>query len=608
MLAVIRVRFPNTPVSKVWSDAAIQSWMDPNIPFSLAHFWSRTSFFQADMRYFLFPAITINDPRADTSLDDTGSADMNTIVRNRLVRAVLNEVTRQFDPDWDLFDQYIIWFAQTTDMFGGGSFKLPTRPGSDRTTITGAVCDISRTFSTICQEVGHGFRLDHELGYFGNDYGDPYSSMSTDNFPTSLFERPIVPSLPVGDIPAAGITSVTTNDVQRVIGPYITPVQFYVNNFGAFVHPGSVIQVPATYETTPVSFRLTALDKAIAVWPARKKVLAVLPPIITDGDTYFLELRRNRDYDQGLPTNKAALWPVAIVIHAMDSSNRRIRFVDKIPLIGGLGDLDYHSFKGFFTVRLTSYEEDFSSVGLTVGGGDFWKHFGVSFEQPMTNKVSLSVSEWKSTTEVAPCSLFSNTPFQYRLHFDSTQIILVATSFGYEKPSYQFFINDQYIDPANVEITLSIPVQDPEPSKLQNLKNASVLVRFNIIQNRLTLLVEEKYSGIYVSVKVVVNESSSEVIRNLYEEQSVWTGISFDNVTIEWEQAYWDAQGVCLRDKLQGTLNKPPKTIKIIPLEDPRFQFEHKQIDYLLRHLMKTNPEVADVVLTEVSKLTNLSN
>jgi hypothetical protein len=45
MLAVIRARFLNTPASAVWSDAAMQSWLDPNIPFSLASYWTHTSFF-----------------------------------------------------------------------------------------------------------------------------------------------------------------------------------------------------------------------------------------------------------------------------------------------------------------------------------------------------------------------------------------------------------------------------------------------------------------------------------------------------------------------------------------------------------------------------------
>ena len=59
MFAVIRARFPNTPGSAVWSDQAMHSWMDPNIPYSLANYWARTSFYQADMRYHLFPPVVI---------------------------------------------------------------------------------------------------------------------------------------------------------------------------------------------------------------------------------------------------------------------------------------------------------------------------------------------------------------------------------------------------------------------------------------------------------------------------------------------------------------------------------------------------------------------
>ena len=99
MLAVIRARFSDTSASAIWSDAAMHAWFDPNIPFSLAHYWTRTSFGGADMRYNLFPSVVVNDNRADASL----GGDQ----RDRLVWAVLDEVTRAFDPDWDLFDQFL---------------------------------------------------------------------------------------------------------------------------------------------------------------------------------------------------------------------------------------------------------------------------------------------------------------------------------------------------------------------------------------------------------------------------------------------------------------------------------------------------------------------
>lgn len=265
MLAVIRARFPETPVEAEWSDAAMQAWLDPNIPFSLAHYWTRTSFMGADMRYILFPPVVVNDPRPDTP--PGGDA------RDRLVRAVLDQVTSVSDPDWDLFDQFLICFAQQTDMFGGGGYALKTRPGSDRSVITGAVVDINSPFDGICQEVGHGFGLEHELNFAGGEYGCPYSVMSASGQGSS-FERPLDARLPQGTMPVgkpATYFGPPTDDPERVVGPYIPAVQFYVTGFGPFKHPDSIVKVPPTYAQVPFTFRIEALDAAISSWPQRRR-------------------------------------------------------------------------------------------------------------------------------------------------------------------------------------------------------------------------------------------------------------------------------------------------------------------------------------------------
>ena len=48
MFAFIRARFPNTPPNLVWSDTAAANWMDPTIPFSVAHYWTRLELRQVD--------------------------------------------------------------------------------------------------------------------------------------------------------------------------------------------------------------------------------------------------------------------------------------------------------------------------------------------------------------------------------------------------------------------------------------------------------------------------------------------------------------------------------------------------------------------------------
>jgi hypothetical protein len=55
MIVFIRARFPNTPANQVWSDTVASNWMDPTIPFSLAHYWRVSTFQQIDVSYVNFP-------------------------------------------------------------------------------------------------------------------------------------------------------------------------------------------------------------------------------------------------------------------------------------------------------------------------------------------------------------------------------------------------------------------------------------------------------------------------------------------------------------------------------------------------------------------------
>ena len=146
MIAFIRASFPGTPAKAVWSDTVATNWMDPAVPFSMANYWKVSTFQQVDLSYFLFPAVVVNDPRKGKD-------------RDQLVRAVLNEVDRVSKPDWDLFDRCIIFFAQSTDLFGGGTHQAPNGK-----MITAAVFDVASRFDQVCQEVGHTFGLKRELG------------------------------------------------------------------------------------------------------------------------------------------------------------------------------------------------------------------------------------------------------------------------------------------------------------------------------------------------------------------------------------------------------------------------------------------------------------
>jgi|GEM_PF-5799220 len=596
MLAVIRLRFPNTAASEVWSDATMNNWLNPSIPYSLAHFWTRTSLFQADMNYFLFPSITLADPRDKAKPGE----DPRTV----LVDGVLAEITRLFSPDWSIFKNVLIVGAQQTDQFGGGG---PHKVGD--TMVLAAVVDVLSPFSNICQEVGHAFGLEHELNILGDEYQSPYSVMSSELYGgnDSSFERSPDARLPIGKPKASpNVSDVNTNDVQRIIGPYITPAQFSAANMGSFNDPGTVHQVPSSFNSTPHTFRLTAYDAGVDAWPNRKVILGVITPVDTNGDTYYLELRRNRSYDANFSVDDGSTPPVAVVIHARNKINKRIRYVNRIPLLGN-GDSDYHDFNGRFVVRVGGFDQDFSAVTVTVAGGETWKYFGVGLDDVVETALRPSRIDvgWQ-TADMSPCFMFPIAAHHFRNHFHNKMLSLRATSFGYEQPWYQWFLNDQLLDPAKHSITLNLNVKVAEHGEFSNAKPENITLSYDLKpgSNKLKISCDEPYSGISAIVKVVVTESSHEVLQNLYPDRSLWTGIQFNNVTIEHDQAYVDEQKACEK-RIKDLSDQYAKSRKLPHLVDPGPRFRVDVIN-VINALMLSNPAAANAVINEVARLGNI--
>lgn len=608
MFAFIRVRFPNTPVSEVWTDAISNQWMDPNIPFSLAHYWKRTSFFHADMGYKLFPVVSMNDPRP-------AEPPPGTDVRQILVDGVTAEITRLFKPNWKEFSHLLIWFAQPTDLFGGSLFSVPIDEGRSQKWISAAVCDIASPFSSICQEVGHAFGLDHEVDWTGAEYQSPYSTMSSETYGGQLssFERPSDARLPVGSAPGPDVTGVVTTDVQRVIGPYMTPVQFFNGTLGVFNQAGSLIHVPASYAWTPYSFYLTAVDKAIDTWPRRTPVLAVLPPIRENDETFFVELRRNASYDNALTAEGAGrIPPVALVIHSYNTTTKRVRYVDRIPLIAAPGDRDYHSYQHGFTVRLQRVNKDFSGADITVGGGDFWKNFGVTFENSYEEILSSHIGDW-TPIQITPCALFEKATYEYRYNDFTKRITVVASSYGYEAPYYSWYLNDVLLNvpkvpagtrlQAPLKLKLKLSVKLPKDGNLNTIEEREIVFNYEIIKNTIRLTVNQAFAGIQAELKAVVNETSQEVIQNYYPDRTVWTRISIDNIQVEWDSAYRRNRMECWQQRLKEKVHQEKPSLNVpVPEPDPRFN-AGVEVHQLLSRLVEVNPAIASIVITEYAKL-----
>jgi hypothetical protein len=591
MFAFIRARFPNTPASAVWSDTVAANWLDPAIPFSLAHYWKVSTFQQVDFANVVFPPVVVNDPRVMANDD-----------RDRLVRAVLAAVDAASHPDWNQFDRCIIGFAQKTDLFGGGTHIAPNGK-----LISAAVFDTNSRFDQVCQEVGHTLGLHHELGAwfwdaFGNytnEYGCPYSVMSAAS--DLSFERALDPRLP-GMLP---------NDPHRTVGPYLPTAHLYINQYravnpaGVFNHPDTVAYVPATYEHTPASVRLHARDAAIAAWPARRTVLAVLPPIIPGGDTHFLELRR-RDgaYDGGI--GNASIIILAANFFAgngavADLSSLRLCYVGHIDLEGIQGDLDYHSFSGRFVVRVKSVAADFASVDLSIAGGNAWQNFQLTLDDPFTNRVAVGSSDWKPTL-VAPCPLSPPDEFSYRVNRFETFFVLQAHSTGYEAPHHLWRVQGVTLDRAADTVDLPVQCRDVNGHELTSPALHTVHCTFQLNGGRLELVVVSPFAGIVLGVEVVVGESSPSVMKNYYPERSLFTNIRADNLAIEWDGKYQAASDACWKRFRDFNDRFQEQALPGRPKGDPGLRFvDQIGVRELIRVLAERDPRAAYAVAAVVA-------
>jgi hypothetical protein len=593
MIAFIRASFPGTPASAVWTDAVATNWMDPAVPFSMANFWKVSTFQQVDLSYFLFPPVVLKDPRKGQPDD-----------RDQLVRATLNEVNRVSKPNWDQFDRCIIFFAQPTDLFGGGSHTAPNGKA-----ITAAVFDLASGFDQACQEVGHTFGLQHELGAwfydsygnYTNEYGCPYSVMSAQA--DLSFNRAPDPRLP-------GVAGPT--NPQRVIGPYLPAAHLYINEYhpvnlsGVFNHPDTVTYLPATYGSSPATVRLFARDAAIAAWPSRRTVLAVLPPILAGGDTHFLELRRRDNlYDGGI--GNASITIMAANFYAgggavPDPSALRLRYVDRIDLEGVAGDLDYHSFSGGFVVRVTGTDDAFAAVNLTVAGGNAWQSFALTLDSPATNRAPAGTSPWEKAV-VAPCPVYPKREYSFRVNTFETFQVLRAHSSGYEKPHYSWFLENVPLDTAVSPLALDVPCRGLSRHQISPPAVHTVNCTFTVDGGKLEFNTAGAFADISLTVRVVVSESSSEVLKNYYPDRTLFTTVRAENLALEWDSQFQADFKACWKTISDVNTRFKEKIGPRDPGRDPRPPWDDRiGVRELIRDLARRDLKSAYAVAAEVAR------
>jgi hypothetical protein len=378
-----------------------------------------------------------------------------------------------------------------------------------------------------------------------------------------------------------------------------------VNPNGVFNHPDTVTYLSTSYENTRANVRLYARDVAIAAWPNRRTVLVVVPPIVTSGDTHFIELRRKDSaYDGGVGNAAIIILAANFFVGngaVPDPSTLRLRYVDRIDLEAAEGDLDYHSFSGRFVVRVSDSASGFASVNLSIGGGNAWQDFRLTLDEQINNRMPTGSSDWNPAL-VAPCPLESKGAFTYRVNTFQTFFVLQAHSAGYEAPGYAWKVQGIPLDPAGTALSLQISCRDHAGHLMNPPALHTVQCTYRLKKGRLELSVLSAFADIVLSIEIVVGETSPSVMKNYYPDRNLWTSVRADNIGIEWDAEYQAASQACWK-RLRAFSNRFQEMV--VPHRgpgdpDPPY-FEQIGIREIIRVLAERDPNAARAVAEVVA-------
>lgn len=579
MIAVVRVRFDtNTNPASVWDDATLHNWLNPAIPYSLAHYWAQASWGHFDMTYFLFaPIIGFQDPRPPNEQGAITGGLVGAVLQALTEREATAWMAQTQTPLWDSFKQVLVLFAQPV---GGGYTYAPIgMPNGERINVVAGSVDSNARLDDCCHEIGHVFGLDHELGLNGEEYGDWYSIMSCEN--EAAFQRPPDSRLPSGP--------------QLTAGALLCAAQ--LRRYAWFNTSPRVTEVSASYLTNPRTVTLHALDDAAGPG-GPKPALATIPPAVPGGVTYGIELRRPAGYDHGLGT-------AAVVIHSFENGGR-VRFRGEIKLDQQHGDRDWHSWSGHFIVRVDSVAPDFSSVSLTIEAEDYWNRWGLDLTPE--DKVVTEVVKVHNTIEIHNNCMDRKYNYEETKHW--IQFTVIATSFGYERPVYTWWVNGVLAPPPapnfNVvtfpaAVTVLVAGPPGQPPVAQT-KLIPVSLAYDLKDNVLTINSGRHMVNFDCTVEVMVSEGSSEVISTGLPAMKSSIILPFHCQTFDWEPMYYADLAKC--HVMVSKLRFHPRMPILIHKGDPPPYFvrpqdlqailEHEQ---MLNDLRRDKDERADPLL-----------
>lgn len=352
MIAVIPVRFTGTSASRLWSRRLLENWMRPLIPFSLGDYWFKSSMGKFDVRHTIYDPIVLDDPRNSV-------VGGNDVIRPALVNGCIKAASEQVSPDWEATDIVLLWFAQATDAFGGGSADVPLANGSKKRVRT-TVLDIESTFGICCQELGHAFDLAHEVDAAGNDYASPYSCMSAR---TNALEGARVsdPRLPDGDPIRSASDAFFQRPAQLVFTPLLPAAQMV--RYPAFGETSQVLRLGTSYATKPLRVRLHALDHRVRT-EQPPALVALFTSHKGDGREFAVEFRPGGDgYESAIRSANAGL-----VVHSYNADGR-VRYDGLAPLTDFAEMNDWPHVGGDFALRIESVGPGNQFIDFTILAG-----------------------------------------------------------------------------------------------------------------------------------------------------------------------------------------------------------------------------------------------
>lgn len=349
MIAVIPVRFTATPAGDVWSATLLENWMRPLIPFSLGDYWFQSGHGLLVLDHTIYSPVVLDDPRI-------GKVGGNDVIRPALVNGCIDAATTQIRPDWNGTDILLLWFAQGTDAFGGGTYSVPL-PDNGSKTIPVTVVDINSTFNVCCQELGHSLGFKHEIDRQGKEYASPYSCMSArTNALESL--RAADSRLPDGANIQAPRDSFVGRPAQRLFSPTLPAV--HLLTLPEFANSTYVRRV-GPYQTKPVRIQLYAPNYRTRSQGGPLPIVAVLQSNKSDGRTFAVEFRPGGwGYESAVSSGSAGL-----AVHSVNPDGR-IRYDGFAPLDDLKKMADWPCSEGDFSLRIDSVDKDHDFVWLSI--------------------------------------------------------------------------------------------------------------------------------------------------------------------------------------------------------------------------------------------------